>query len=84
MYQKINLPKRQQQVLFHLLKGKSAKAIAKEMNASFRTIEYYTEILKIKFECQTKNELIEAAFHHGYASILLPKEIEKMKPIIKN
>ncbi len=74
MTQKIILPKRQQQVLLHLLKGKSAKTIAKEMNASFRTIEYYTEILKIKFDCKTKNKLIEEAYNHGYATIMADKE----------
>lgn len=79
MYQKMNLPKRQQQVLFHLLKGKSAKAIAKEMNASYRTIEYYTEILKMKFNCKTKHELIEKAFNQGYATIIISKEVGMIK-----
>lgn len=74
MYQKIILPKRQQQVLFHVIKGKSAKSIAKEMNTSFRTIEYYTEILKIKFNCKTKNELIEIAFNQGFAALVPQKE----------
>lgn len=74
MNHKIILPKRQQQVLFHVIKGKSAKTIAKEMNTSFRTIEYYTEILKIKFNCKTKHELVEKAFNQGYATIIVPKE----------
>ncbi len=66
MNNKIKLPKRQEQVLQYLIRGKSAKLIAKEMNVSFRTIQHYTEILKNKFHCKTKIELIETAFNQGF------------------
>lgn len=66
MRNKVKLPKRQEQVLFYLIRGKSAKLIAKEMNVSYRTIQHYTEILKYKFNCKSKIELIELAFNSDY------------------
>ncbi len=63
----IKLSKRQQEVLFFLIRGKSAKMIAKVLNISSRTVEYYTEILKNKFNCLNKGELIEKAINCGYS-----------------
>lgn len=66
MQKNIKLPKRQAEVLHYLIRGKSAKLIAKEMNISFRTIQHYTEILKTKFNCKTKIELIDSALDQGF------------------
>ncbi len=78
------LPKRQEEVLFYLIRGKSAKSIAKLMGISFRTVEYYITILKNKFNCRTKNELIESAINKGFSQhVLLEKNftelIDKLK-----
>jgi DNA-binding CsgD family transcriptional regulator len=70
----ITLPKRQEEALFYLIRGKSAKSIAKIMKISFRTVEYYIEILKNKFNCQNKNELIEAAINKGFSEHILQHE----------
>lgn len=63
----IALPKRQEEVLFYLIRGKSAKSIAQAMGISFRTVEYYITILKDKFKCNSKNELIEIAINKGFS-----------------
>ncbi len=63
----IELSKRQQEVLFFLIRGQSAKMIAKILKISNRTVEYYTEILKNKFNCSSKSELIEKAINCGFS-----------------
>jgi len=80
----IVLPRRQEEVLFYLIRGKSAKSIARLMGISFRTVEYYITILKDKFNCATKNELIESAINKGFSQYIPLQEnfimlIEKLK-----
>ncbi len=70
----IILTNRESECLFYLLRGKSAKLIAKMLNISFRTVEVYTEKLKMKFKCNTKAELIGYAIEQGYANHI-PKSI---------
>ncbi len=55
----ITLSKRQKECLLLILKGKTAKEIAKDLNLSYRTVEQYTNFLKVKLECQNRRELIE-------------------------
>lgn len=59
------LSKKQEEVLFYLIRGKSAKSIAKIMGISFRTVEDYIQIIKDKLRCNTKNELIDFAISNG-------------------
>lgn len=54
----ICLPKSQKTVLIHLARGLSAKEIACKMQLSPRTIEFYINILKTKFSCRSKAQLI--------------------------
>lgn len=80
----VTLPQKQEEVLFYLMRGKSAKSIAKLMGISFRTVEYYITILKNKFSCTTKNELIEMAINDGFSQYIFPQKnmtelIEKLK-----
>lgn len=77
-----NFSKRQEEVLFYLIRGKSAKSIAKAMKISPRTVEYYVDILKIKCMCKSKNELIEFAFDNGFADFV-PKTDNVMELIEK-
>ncbi len=72
--------KRQAECLFFLLRGKSAKVIAKILNLSHRTIEDYIEKIKMQLGCQTKSELFEKAYLKGYMSIL-PKSLMDSKLI---
>lgn len=55
---KIVLSNRQKQCIEHLLKGQTAREIANQLNLSHRTIEHYIELLKIKFDCRNKVQLV--------------------------
>lgn len=52
--------------LFHLLRSKSAKEIAKCLNLSHRTVEWHLANIRGKFQCTTKAEVIERAVSKGY------------------
>lgn len=66
----ISLTKKETETLYHLVRGKSAKMIGNEMNISRRTAEAHLFNLKNKFNCNTKNQLIEAAIELGYAHVI--------------
>jgi DNA-binding CsgD family transcriptional regulator len=65
---------RQSKCLFFVIRGKTSKEIAKILNLSFRTIEFHIEELKNKFNCKTKNDLIDAAIAYGFVDII-PKHL---------
>lgn len=52
------LSKREQECLFYILRGKSAKEIGRILNLTPRTIEHYIENIKYKLNCRTKVDLI--------------------------
>lgn len=60
------LTPRELDVLFYTMRGKTAKAIAKCLIISARTVESHIENLKMKFACHTKQQLIECAITEGY------------------
>lgn len=66
----IPLTARQAECLFFSLRHKTAKQIALILKISFRTVEEYTEQLKIKFNCCSKTEMLEKAMHLGYFQII--------------
>jgi len=59
------LTRREYDVLKNLLKGYTAKKIAKNLLLSPRTIEGYIENLKTKLQCSSKYHIIEAAMRLG-------------------
>jgi DNA-binding CsgD family transcriptional regulator len=63
---------KQAECLFYLVRGKTAKEIARILNKSPRTIEEHIENLKNQFGCETKSQLIEYAFYLGFAQMLPP------------
>lgn len=69
-YSSLNLPIRQAEVFFFILRGKTDKEIAKILNLSFRTINDYVNTLKDKLHCSTRRELIEIGVEKGYLGIL--------------
>lgn len=73
-YGELNLPPKQAECLFHLIRGKTTKEIAKIMQTSPRTTESHLVELKRKFECNRKSELIEKALSLGLNTII-PKWI---------
>lgn len=58
----INISKRERQCLYHLVRGMTAKEIARILNLSPRTIEFYIENMKKKFSCVNRIDLIAKAY----------------------
>lgn len=54
--------KREQDILFHLTRGKTAREIALILGLSKRTVEHYLENTKAKTHAANKSELIEKVF----------------------
>jgi DNA-binding CsgD family transcriptional regulator len=69
-----HLSARQQECLYHLLRGKSAGTIAEILKLSKRTIESYIEEIKYKMHCASKAELIEKSIDEGLL-FCIPKDI---------
>ncbi|HVV67935.1 MAG TPA: helix-turn-helix transcriptional regulator [Gammaproteobacteria bacterium] len=65
-----NLSPRQEECLFWLLRGKSAKEIAQQLKVSSRTVEHYIELIKDKSDTRSKAELIDLATGKGLTSNL--------------
>lgn len=62
----IYLTVRENECLFLLLHGGTAKQIAQTLHLSRRTVETYIDNIKIKFDCNSKSELISKAIALGY------------------
>jgi len=60
----------EQEILFYLVRNKPLNAIANILISSTRKIEYYINKLKQKFDCHSKNELIDLAIMKGYLEVL--------------
>ena len=58
IYQGAYLTVREKELMSLLVQLKTYKEMAKSMNLSDRTVEFYTNNIKIKFNCKTKRELI--------------------------
>jgi DNA-binding CsgD family transcriptional regulator len=65
-YNNYSLNKRESQCLFFTMQGMSAKLIAKKLNLSTKTVEYYLHQIKNKFNCANKSTLIETAIELGF------------------
>ena len=66
----IKLTKRESEILFFLMHGKSTKELASMLNISTRTIESHIANLKDKFQCRLKSGLIEASIDAGLYQII--------------
>lgn len=60
------LSKREEDCVYYLLKGLSAKEIAQKLNISYRTVEFYIKTLKEKLECNKTSSLIVKLLDLGY------------------
>lgn len=56
--EKLHLTQREIQCLAGVVKGLSSKNIARKLNLSYRTIEFYIANIKKKYGCRTKFELM--------------------------
>lgn len=73
------LTARQSECMFFLLRGKTAKEIARILNLSFRTVEGHIEGIKYKLVCSTKSELISKAIAEEYMNIIPTSLLEMLK-----
>jgi len=64
------LSPRQEECLFWLLRGKSAKEIAILLGVSNRTVEHYIELIKEKSRTKNKAELVDLATYRGFTGNL--------------
>ncbi|MBS0350625.1 MAG: helix-turn-helix transcriptional regulator [Proteobacteria bacterium] len=65
------LSQRELECFFYLIRGKTAKSIAKMLGISYRTVETHIDHLKNKLNCSSKTELIEYAVKVGFAQVVL-------------
>jgi DNA-binding CsgD family transcriptional regulator len=59
------LTKRETEILNYVVQGYSAKRIGQLLEISFRTVESYITMLKVKFRCNRKNDLISICIRLG-------------------
>lgn len=64
------LTQKEQEILWLLARGLSARKISEVLDRSLRTIECHIENIKEKYQCQNKFELVEKAIHQGILSYL--------------
>lgn len=76
VFNNIKLTERQSEVLFYILRGKTAKQIARYLNLSSRTVEEYLSQLKYKFNAGNKHDLIDKAIAEGFLNTI-PESIFK-------
>jgi DNA-binding CsgD family transcriptional regulator len=60
------LSRRQEEILFLTLRGRSARQTAAVLGITVRTVEQHFRVLKDKFQAHNKSELIDRAIGHGY------------------
>lgn len=59
------LTKRETDVLKYVVLGYTAKRIGQVLEISFRTVETYIEILKIKLDCEYKSDISAVVIRSG-------------------
>lgn len=71
---RLPLSQRQQECLFYLTRGKTAKQIARILGIHHRTVDTHIFFIKEKLACSTKEQLIEKAFESGFV-YSIPKSL---------
>ena len=64
------LTNRESEVLFFLIRGKTAKEIARIIGLSNRTVEKHLDRIKNKLDCANRSELIEKAIVSGIGAFI--------------
>lgn len=57
-------------VFRYVVSGYTAKRIAELLKLSPKTVESYIENIKLKLNCETKNDIVTTAISHGFTFIL--------------
>lgn len=77
-FDNVELTKREEEVLFFLVRNMTSKKIGQILKISPRTVESHLEHIKQKTSCKTKYELIDFCHKTGLAQILIGKQPLKM------
>jgi DNA-binding CsgD family transcriptional regulator len=80
----IKLSDREAECLFFILRGKTAKLIARYLGISSRTVEVYFNDLKIKFNVQNKHGLIDKAIQGGFLNIIPESLFRRQLSVVLN
>lgn len=75
--QENSLSTRELECLFFLLRGKTAKTIARILSLSPRTVEHYIDQIKSKLGCTSKESVIERTIDMGYLAVLPQSLLKK-------
>ena len=74
-----SLTKRELDCVFYLIRGNSSKQIAKNLFLSPRTVESYIQNIKDKWQCDSKQQVIDYAVFSGFLAYIpdsaLPKSL---------
>lgn len=58
-YPNVYLTRREAETMFWMMQDYTISHAAHRMHLSARTVEFYLKNLKLKFQCKSKNELVE-------------------------
>lgn len=61
-----NMTQREQEVIFYMLRGYTAKGMSNRMGISAKTIEFHISRIKVKLKVISKQQLIEKLLELGY------------------
>lgn len=78
----LSLSRRESEVLFLILRGKTSKRVANALKLSYHTVEQYMESIKLKFGVRSKAELIEEAIARGYMNHIPLSAFSKQLSIV--
>jgi|SRR5262249_14471044 len=80
-YPGVYFTEREAQTISHFFHGKTIVEVAKMLNLSHRTIEFYLKNMKLKLNCRFKSELmgkvVESEFFEVYRRAKMQEEKEK-------
>ncbi len=68
----ICLSPREEECLYYLLQGYALKQIARITNLTYRTVDFYLNGVKAKFNCHTQQSLIIKAIENGFLKYTPP------------
>lgn len=71
----IALSPREEESLYYLMQGMTAKEVGKQLGLSYRTIEYYITSIKDKFRCTKLSGVIVKAMEQGYMDNILTRQL---------
>jgi DNA-binding CsgD family transcriptional regulator len=76
------LTQRESEILFLVLRGKTAKLTASVLGLSYRTVQHYIESIREKFDAGSKIDLIDAAIARGYMNHIPVSVFSKQLSIV--